>query len=62
MICQKCGTEMALEKKIQLNFTSPVFKENGYFKVPDEYRNAEMYVCNKCKNVQFGAEIPEAPE
>ena len=58
MICEKCGAEMALEKQIQLNFTSPRFAELGHFRVPQELRNAEMYVC-PCGNIQYGAEKQE---
>ena len=53
---------MTLEKKIPLNFTSQRFTEKGFFKVPKQYRNAEMFVCGECKNIQFGAEMPEKEE
>ena len=62
MICEKCEAEMALEKKIPLEFTSPRFAELGFFNVPKQTRNAEMYVCPECGNVQYAAEKPEETE
>ena len=59
MICELCEAEMALEKKIPLEFTSPRFAELGFFNVPSHTRSAEMYICPECGNVQFGAEPPE---
>lgn len=53
---------MTLEKKIPLEFTSPRFAELGFFNVPSQTRNAEMYVCPECGNVQFGAEKLEEEE
>jgi len=59
MICEKCDVGMELAETIQLNFTSPRFAELGFFNVPKQTRNAEMYICPECGNVQFGAEPTE---
>ncbi len=52
---------MALERTIPMNFTSPRFAELGHFRVPQEVRIAEMYVCS-CGNVQYAPEKKEEPE
>jgi len=62
MICEKCGAEMTLQKQIQLNFTSPRFAELGHFKVRDELRNADIYVCPGCGEVRYAPEMPDEPE
>lgn len=62
MICEKCEEEMTLTQEITLDFTSPEFKKKGYFNVPAIKRNAEMYVCGSCGNVQFAPEQDEDEE
>ena len=53
---------MALQKQIQLNFTSSRFAELGHFKVRDELRNADIYVCPGCGEVRYAPEMPDEPE
>lgn len=62
MICEKCEAEMTLRQEIPLNFTSPEFKKKGYFNVSAIKKNAEMYVCESCGNVQFAPEQDEEEE
>ena len=40
---------MPLQSKLDLNFTSPRFAENGSFRVPAINRDAEIYFCSECR-------------
>ena len=62
MICPKCGAEMPLQSKLDLNFTSPRFEKNGDFKVPAVSRTAETYFCSECGITQYTAISPEEKE